>query len=176
MYFAQFNKDDGTCIICHVKEEIIIDNDIKFSSEDKEKVKSFCEHWNEKVIKKLEIAKELFNNTKNIHLSFFIEEYISNFNEIQSNNKKVLEELDLFEYIEFDRCIEYINQSKFDITGWCLWEIPLSNLYLFYNLNRKESFDLIVNDKNIIPAYIDENSNEIKSNSIKEAIEKYIRE
>lgn len=125
-------------------------------------------------MKKLEIAKELLKNTKNIHLKFFIKEYINNFNEIQSKNNKVFEELDLFEYIYFDKCIEYINQSKFDITGWCLWEIPFSNLYLFYNENTKKSFDLIVKDeKNIFPSYIDENSNEIKANSIQEAIEKY---
>lgn len=128
-------------------------------------------------MKKLEIAKELLKNTKNIHLKIFIEEYINNFNEIQSKNNKVLEELDLFEYIFFDKCIEYINQSKFDITGWCLWEIPISNLYLFYNENRKESFDLIVNDKyNVIPEYIDENCNSSEANSIQEAIKKYMGE
>ncbi len=128
-------------------------------------------------MKKLEIAKELLKNTKNIHLKFFIEEYINNFNEIQSKNNKVFEELDLFEYIYFDKCIEYINQSKFDITGWCLCEIPIANIYLFYNENRKESFDLIVNDKyNVIPEYLDENCNSSEANSIQEAIKKYISE
>lgn len=46
MYFAQLDKKDGTCIVCYVKEEIVIDDDIKFYSEDEEKVRSFCENWN----------------------------------------------------------------------------------------------------------------------------------
>ena len=50
MYFAQLDKNDGTCIICHVKEDIVIDDDIKFYSEDEEKVKSFCENWNTEVM------------------------------------------------------------------------------------------------------------------------------
>ena len=29
MYFAQLDKNDGTCIICYVKEDIVIDDDIK---------------------------------------------------------------------------------------------------------------------------------------------------
>ena len=42
-----------------------------------------------------------------------------------------------------------------------------------YNKNSKQLFDLIIDDKNIIPAYIDEKSNSINANSIQEAIEKY---
>ncbi|WP_260457812.1 hypothetical protein [Clostridium sp. K04] len=119
------------------------------------------------VTNKLEIAKELLNNTKNIYLRLFIEKYITNFNEIQSKNNSLLE------YLDFDKCIEYIDKSKFDITEWGLWEIPLSNIYIFYNKNSKQLFDLIIDDKNIIPAYIDEKSNSINANSIQEAIEKY---
>lgn len=123
---------------------------------------------------KLDIAKELLKNTKNIYLKRFIEKYINNFNEIQNKNNKVLEELDLFEYINFDKCIEYINQSKFDITGWHLLEIPLSNIYTFYNKKRNEDFDLVVYKDNVIPQYLDENYNIYDANSIQEAIEKYI--
>ncbi|XZH96550.1 hypothetical protein ACSXCJ_11420 [Clostridium perfringens] len=54
---------------------------------------------------KLEIAKEILKNIKNINLKNFIEEYIDNFNEIQNKNNKKLENLSLFEYINFDRCI-----------------------------------------------------------------------
>lgn len=49
MYFAQLNKNDGTCIVCYVKEEIVIDDDIKFHSEDEDEVKDFCENWNARV-------------------------------------------------------------------------------------------------------------------------------
>ncbi|HFD2048862.1 TPA: hypothetical protein ACF2C9_002790 [Clostridium perfringens] len=123
---------------------------------------------------KLGIAKELFSNTKNINLKNFIKEYINNFDEIQNKNNKELETLDLFEYINFDKCIEYINNSKFNIKEWCLLEIPLSNIYTFFNENRNEFFDLIVYNNNVNPQYLDENYNTSDANSIQEAIEKYI--
>ncbi|MGU8438672.1 hypothetical protein ACV3OB_15130 [Clostridium perfringens] len=121
---------------------------------------------------KLGIAKELFSNSKNINLKIFIKEYINNFDEIQNN--KELETLDLFEYINFNKCIEYINNSKFNIKEWCLLEIPLSNIYTFFNENRNEFFDLIVYNNNVNPQYLDENYNTSDANSIQEAIEKYI--
>lgn len=126
-----------------------------------------------KDVNKLKIAKELLKNTTNIYLRIFIEEYIDNFNEIQSKNNEILEELDFFGYINFDKCLEYINQSKFDITNWYLGEIPISVIYSFYNEQRKENFDLCIDDKgNIIPEYIDENYNPSEANSIQEAIQK----
>jgi predicted DNA-binding protein len=120
------------------------------------------------VSNKLEIAKELLKNTKNFYVKNFIEEYITNFNKIQDKSN-TLGELDLLEYRIFDRCIEYIEQSKFDINGWGLLKISYSVNYAFFNENRKESFDLFLDDRDIIiPTYIGE------ANSIKEAIEKYI--
>lgn len=113
-------------------------------------------------------------NTKNINLKNFIEEYISNFNNIQNKNNKDLETLGLFKYIGFNKCIEYINNSKFNIKEWCLLEIPLSNIYTFFNENRNEFFDLIVYNDNVNPQYLDENYNTSDANSIQEAIEKYI--
>ncbi|EGT0000203.1 hypothetical protein I9Y31_002496 [Clostridium perfringens] len=123
---------------------------------------------------KLDIAKELLKNTKNINLKNFIEEYINNFDEIQNKNNKDLETLDLFEYINFDKCIEYIDNSKFNIKEWCLWEIPLANIYTFHNKNMKDYFDLIVYNDNVNPQYLDENYNTSDADSIQEAIEKYI--
>ncbi|HFE9702249.1 TPA: hypothetical protein ACGA34_002276 [Clostridium perfringens] len=123
---------------------------------------------------KLEIAKELFSNTKNINLKNFIKEYINNFDEIQNKNNKNLENLSLFKYINFDRCIEYIVNSNFNIREWYLYDIPLSNIYTFYNENRKYYFDLIVYNDNVTPQYLDENYNTSDANSIQEAIEKYI--
>lgn len=123
---------------------------------------------------KLEIAKEILKNTKNINLKNFIEEYIDNFNEIQNKNNKKLENLSLFEYINFDRCIQYIVNSNFNIREWSLCDIPLSNIYTFYNENRKSYFDLIVYNDNVTPQYLDENYNTSDANSIQEAIEKYI--
>lgn len=129
------------------------------------------------VTNKLEIAKELLNNTKNFYLKNFIEEYITNFNKIQDKDRYVLEELDLLEYKIFDRCIEYIEQYKFDINGWGLLQILYSVNYAFYNENRKEGFDLFLDDRDIItPTYIDNNHNDNAANSIEEAIEKYIGE
>ncbi len=52
----------------------------------------------------------------------------------------------MFEYINFDKCIEYIVNSKFNIKEWCLLEIPLSNIYTFYNANRKEFNDIMLNN------------------------------
>ncbi len=127
-----------------------------------------------KLNNKLEIAKELFANTKNINLKNFIEEYINNFHEIQNKNNKDIETLGLFKYIYFDKCIEYIVNSNFNIREWCLWEIPLSNIYTFFNENRNEFFDLIVYNNNVNPQYLDENYNTSDANSIQEAIEKYI--
>ena len=122
---------------------------------------------------KLKIAKELLKNSTNIYLRSFIEEYINNFNEIQSENNDILEELEFFGYINFDKCLEYINQSKFDITNWYLGEVPIPVIYSFYNDQSKESFDLCLNDKgNIIPGYIDNNHNTSEANSIQEAIQK----
>lgn len=126
------------------------------------------------ITNKLEIVKELLANTKNINLKNFIEKYINNLNEIQNKNNKELERLGLFEYINFNKCIEYIKNSKFNIKEWCLWEIPLSNIYTFYNANRKEYFDLIVYNDNVNPQYLDENYNTSDAISIQEAIEKYI--
>lgn len=123
---------------------------------------------------KLEIAKELFSNTKNINFKNFIGEYINNFDEIQNKNNKELETLGLFKYIYFDRCLEYIVNSNFNIIEWCLWEIPLSNIYTFFNANRKEYFDLIVYNDNVNPQYLDKNYNTSDTISIQEAIEKYI--
>ncbi|MGG5462894.1 hypothetical protein [Clostridium sp. B9] len=115
---------------------------------------------------KLEIAKELFSNTKNINLKNFIKEYINNFDEIQNKNNKNLENLSLFKYINFDRCIEYIVTSNFNIREWSLYDIPLSNIYTFYNENRKYYFDLIVYNDNVTPQYLDENYNTSDANSI----------
>ena len=119
-----------------------------------------------KLNNKLEIAKELLANTKSLNLN--------NFKEIQNKNNKELETLGLFEYIDFDKCLEYIVISNFNIKEWCLLEIPLSNIYTFYNANRKNYFDLIVYNDNVNPQYLDENSNTSDANSIQEAIEKYI--
>lgn len=96
-----------------------------------------------KLNNKLEIAKELLANTKSLNLN--------NFKEIQNKNNKELETLGLFEYIDFDKCLEYIVIFNFNIKEWCLLEIPLSNIYTFYNANRKNYFDLIVYNDNVNP-------------------------
>lgn len=117
---------------------------------------------------KIEIAKELLKNSKNIYISVLIKEYIENISLIENNQCRKKEVLRL------DTCISYIQKVKFDITGWQLNEVPIFYAYCFLNEKTKEYFDLAALDRDkVCPMYLDENSNEKVANSIKEAIVKY---
>lgn len=52
MYFAQFDYKTEECFSCVVAEEIVIEDDIKFHSENEQEVIDFCEKWNRNEIEK----------------------------------------------------------------------------------------------------------------------------
>lgn len=46
MYFAQLDDKTGKCFLCTVAEDIVIEHDIKFHSENEQEVIDFCKKWN----------------------------------------------------------------------------------------------------------------------------------
>lgn len=46
MYFAQLDYETEECFLCVVAEEIVIEHDIKFHSENEQEVIDFCGRWN----------------------------------------------------------------------------------------------------------------------------------
>lgn len=126
---------------------------------------------------RLEIAKELLNNTKNVNLKFFIEKYINIYDEIcniDTSDKVALRKMKILEVVRFHNCISYIEETKFDIDGWELWEIPIFYSHCFHNRKEKKWFDLVVWEVgNVIPRFLDNKCNEVDAISIEEAIEKY---
>lgn len=71
------------------------------------------------------IASELLKNTKNKYIKQFISKYIS---------KHVLDSIDL---VRFHSCITYIHKQGFDINGWELFEIPIPDIYCFFNVKTR---------------------------------------
>lgn len=122
-------------------------------------------------IKKIQIANELLKNTTNIPLQDFIKHYI-----MIERNDIMNEYEDEKDILRLDKCIEYIVESEFDITGWGLNEIPVYYDYVFFNKEKKKAFDLIIYNLNdrVIPSYIDRNYNDQDATTIQEAIEKYL--
>ncbi|MCP1181231.1 hypothetical protein NKS28_27865 [Bacillus sp. 1663tsa1] len=122
-------------------------------------------------MEKIEIAKELLENSLNIYIKKKIEEYIFHFEEGDYFNEKNHEDDSL---IRFHNCITYIQEKGFDIKGWMLYEIPIYYSHCFYNKNTEQRFDLMVlNVGEVIPAYIDY-SEEKDAETIEEAIRKYV--
>lgn len=118
---------------------------------------------------KIFIAKELLKNTTNIYLKEFITSYIV---AVEENN--INDDCDM-SLLKFNKCVEYLLNTQFDITGWSLWEIPIDYAYCFYNKDMEKRFDLNVyslEDK-VEPTYLDRLFNENKAPNIYEAIEKY---
>lgn len=52
MYFAQFDYETEECFLCVVEEEIVIEPDIKFHSENQQEVADFCKKWSRNEIEK----------------------------------------------------------------------------------------------------------------------------
>jgi hypothetical protein len=120
-------------------------------------------------MEKIEIAKELLKNTINKYIIAFIQDYIEilELDDIKNCNNE--------EFIRFDKCISYIKKVGFNINGWMLFEIPIEYAHCFWNKTTKKAFDLDVFDinKQVIPTYLDDKSNEQSAKTIEEAIEKY---
>ncbi|MGR5965481.1 hypothetical protein ACT7DB_18890 [Bacillus cereus] len=125
-------------------------------------------------MEKLEIAKELLENSLNVYIKIKIEEYIFHFEGLESGgycNKQDLEDDSL---IRFHNCITYIHETGFDIKGWMLYEIPIYYSHCFYNESIGKRFDLMVlNIGEVMPSYLDY-SEEKAAETIEEAIKKYI--
>ncbi|WP_350303364.1 hypothetical protein [Bacillus pumilus] len=108
----------------------------------------------------IDIANELLKNTQNKYIKQFISEHISNYS---------LESIDL---VRFHKCITYIQKQGFDIKGWELFEIPMPDIYCFYNAKTRQSFDLtIMNDLQVHSQFIDETGNGQIALSIHQAIQ-----
>lgn len=119
------------------------------------------------VSSKISIARELLKNTKSIGLEEFIQEYIEG---VEANKEKQF--IDCL--MRFDTCIKYIEKANFDITGWCLWEIPIEYSYVFFHKEQNKMFDLAVfADGKITPRFLNADAGEEDANSIEEAIEGY---
>ncbi|AIE37083.1 hypothetical protein P9W99_04975 [Bacillus cereus] len=125
-------------------------------------------------MEKLEIAKELLENSLNVYIKIKIEEYIFRFEGLESGvycNKQNFEDDSM---IRFHNCITYIHETGFNIKGWMLYEIPIYYSHCFYNESIGKRFDLMVlNIGEVMPAYLDY-SEEKAAETIEEAIEKYI--
>lgn len=52
MYFAQLDYETEECFLCVVAEEIVIEHDIKFHSENEQEVIDFCGRWNQNEFEK----------------------------------------------------------------------------------------------------------------------------
>lgn len=120
-------------------------------------------------MEKIEISLELLKNTTNKYNKDFIKEYIMilKIADIKNCNNE--------EILRFDKCISYIKEVDFDINGWMLFEIPIDYAHCFWNETTKQAFDLDIFkvDGEVIPTYLDNNSNEQEAKTIHEAIEKY---
>lgn len=125
-------------------------------------------------MEKLEIAKELLENSLNTYIKKKIEEYIFHFEELESGvycNKSNREDDSL---IRFHNCTTYIHETGFNIKGWMLYEIPIYYSHCFYNESIEKRFDLMVlHIGEVIPGYIDDYSVEKAAETIEEAIKKY---
>ena len=116
-----------------------------------------------------EIAHELLKNSTNVHLKAFIETYISH---LPSLEQETCNEMGL---VRLHRCITYLHQTNFDVTGWMMFEIPSYESHCFLNEQTDGFFDLAVfEDKHVEPQYLDGNGYLQKAETIEEAINKYI--
>lgn len=119
-------------------------------------------------MKKIKIANELLNNTSNIYIKEFVQNYILNIRELEEG--KCLDE----SLMRFHNCVSYIETENFDITGWMLFEIPIFYAHCFRNERTNQKFDLAAWDLGeVIPRYLDENWCERDCKSINEAIANY---
>ena len=71
------------------------------------------------------------------------------------------------------KCITYIANAKFDIEGYTLFEIPLNNMFVFYNKVEEKMFDLVIHNSIVTPAYLDSNYTCRDAESIQNAIKLY---
>jgi len=110
--------------------------------------------------------KELISNTKHQELK----EYLIDFFELIDSG--IYMNLNIEHQTLLNLMIYLVNED-FSIKGWELYEIPISNTYVFYNREMNKMFDLVVlPDFSIVPQYISD-GNEIFAKNINEAIGNY---
>jgi hypothetical protein len=123
------------------------------------------------VTEKRKVASELLNNTTNEFMRSLIGRYLTNIDIIGYG---IYNDIDSIRLIRLDNCISYLVNVAFDITGWMLFDVPISYSYCFWNGNTKKAFDLAVWDiGEVIPRYLDSPANENDANSIDEAMKLY---
>lgn len=123
---------------------------------------------------KYNIAKELRKNTKNIFLQEFIDDYLSGFYPRINDDYTIEQD---FQLLKFHLCIAYIEKENFDVSGWCVYEIPHEDVFWFLKEGKTHEeaqwFHLIYNwfkNYEIRPSYLDKNAEDIEANSIEEAV------
>lgn len=153
------------CFVSNIEDASISivykDRFVEFQNRTKLESLNDAKYW----LEKIGVAEELALNSTNISIKKFINDYID----------CLYEGTPLFEddYMRFDDCVEYLVESKFDIRGWFLWEIPTFYAHCFLYKDSSKAFDLAVWDGEVIPRYLDSSACERDAKNIDEAIEKY---
>ena len=117
-----------------------------------------------KTYKKIvDITKELIKNTDNIFykedLELFLEDFI--------DFKEFADRQDLL------NVIYTIVQDGYELSGFEIYEIPTSTVYIFYNQDKKQMFDICLENNNAVISYLDDKNNQKTAFNIKHAIENY---
>ena len=117
-----------------------------------------------KTYKKIvDITKELIKNTDNIFykedLELFLEDFI--------DFKEFADRQDLL------NVIYTIVQDGYELSGFEIYEIPTSTAYIFYNQDKKQMFDICLENNNAVISYLDDKNNQKTAFNIKHAIENY---
>ena len=94
---------------------------------------------------KLDIAKELLNNTELVPETYCL------FYEVRLLQDSILsgciEDKDILPYkdvLYFNRTIRFIEEQGFDMTGWSLRNSNEEGTFTFWNPKRDEWFDILV--------------------------------
>lgn len=64
-------------------------------------------------------------------------------------------------------------QDGYELSGFEIYEIPTPTVYIFYNQDKKQMFDIYLENNNAIISYLDKNNNQKTAFNIKQAIENY---
>ncbi|MGG0888930.1 hypothetical protein [Cytobacillus horneckiae] len=140
---------------------------------------------------KLEIANMLYGNSIRFNNSLklanlglgdgeergLIERYIKNYKKIQNRIYKDEEYDGVHDELmveRLDKCLGLIVKENISMKDWLLFEIPISDVFTFVNMQEHIAFDLIFNDSTeAVPNYLDDSCINHPTKSIKEAIERY---
>lgn len=98
-------------------------------------------------------------------------------NDLKQHKQKLTKEI-------YDHLLKIVNMMKEEtipIDGWRLDEIPIRHIYMFYNPDLKQGFDIEYNPEKdlLIPLYYDDDKepdstrNVYEASTIREAIELY---